>query len=73
LFGRPESGIFLVGCSVFASTTYSVCSASLLKYSQRPSGDAAAPWLIGTLVTSPAMRLVAGSIRWMLFVLPEFV
>ena len=73
LLGRPESGIFFVVCSVFASTTWSVCSASLLKYSHFPSGEAAAPWLIGTFVISPTMRWVAGSIRWTLLVLPELV
>ena len=66
LFGRPVSGIFLVVCSVLPSTTCRVCSASLLKKKRLPSGNAAAPWLIGMPLISPTIAFVAGSMRWML-------
>ena len=66
LLGRPLSGTFLITFIALTSTTSTVSSASLATYSQRPSGDGAAPCARSIPLISPTTVLVTGSMMWTL-------
>src|SRR5687767_2719715 len=66
LLGRPLKGTRAITANVDASTTSTVWRASLVKYSRVPSGADVTPCGTSMSWMTPAIVLVAGSIRWML-------